>query len=270
MPEGRVSLITASNAHIRLARILSKVSTDVYPAKRMQREVSQKTRGYIVNNAKVREVENDLQNWMTNLPAHLRPGLDGWKDLTRYTKFKAYQTIRSLSPLILQRAQHLLRLAFIHVQITLYRPFLHYISQSRKDNLTSNQCYAYAATCVDVGRNAIYNARKMEKQDMLTGPYWFSIYTTFCATLALTFHVWENSEVENALETIKDAEYGRHVLTRLAYQSKAAESLSETLGVSLKPAIYHSFVAELILRLRSFLHGYLGDLGMTSSTQDRN
>ena len=80
----------------------------------------------------------------------------------------------------------------------------------------------------------------MGKQDILTGPYWFSIYTTFCTTLSLTFHVWENAEVENALETIKDAEYGRHVLTRLAYQSKAAESLSQTLGVSLRPEIYHS------------------------------
>lgn len=79
----------------------------------------------------------------------------------------------------------------------------------------------------------------MEKQDILSGPYWFSIYTTFCATLALTYHVWENAEVENALETIKDAEYGRHVLTRLAYQSTAAESLSETLGVSLDPDTYH-------------------------------
>jgi hypothetical protein len=73
----------------------------------------------------------------------------------------------------------------------------------------------------------------MEKHDILSGPYWFSIYTTFCATLSLIFHVWENAEVENALETIKDAEYGRHVLTRLAYQSTAAESLSETLAVSL-------------------------------------
>jgi hypothetical protein len=270
MPEGRVSLITASNAHIRLAYILGRVSTDVYPAKRMQREASQKTRAYVVNNAKVREVENDLRSWMTSLPTYLRPGSASSKDLIRYTKFKMYQTLGWSSPLILQRAQHLLRLAFTHVQITLYKPFLHYISQSRKDNVTSNQCYAYAAACVDVGRNTIYNARQMEKQDILAGPYWFSIYTTFCATLALTFHVWENAEVVNALETIKDAEYGRHVLTRLAYQSTAAESLSETLGVSLDPETYHSFVEELILRLRSFLHGYLGDLGMISSTQGRN
>lgn len=90
MPEGRVSLITASNAHIRLAYILGRVSTDVYPAKRMQREASQKTRAYVVNNAKVREVENDLRSWMTSLPTRLRPGSASSKDLIRYTKFKMY------------------------------------------------------------------------------------------------------------------------------------------------------------------------------------
>lgn len=88
MPERRVSLITASNAHIRLAYILGRVSTEVYPAKQMQREVSQKTRAYVVNNAKVREVENDLRSWMTSLPTHLRPGPASSKDLTRYTKLK--------------------------------------------------------------------------------------------------------------------------------------------------------------------------------------
>jgi hypothetical protein len=93
MPEGRISLITASNAHIRLAHILGRVATEVYPAKRMQREASEKTRAYVVNNAKVREVESDLQSWMTSLPNHLQPGPGSSKDLTRYTKFKIYQTL---------------------------------------------------------------------------------------------------------------------------------------------------------------------------------
>jgi hypothetical protein len=109
----------------------------------------------------------------------------------------------------------------------------------------------------------------MEKHDILSGPYWFSVYTTFCATLSLIFHVWENAEVENALETIKDAEYGRHVLTRLAYQSTAAESLSETLAVSLN----HTHIIALLganFKVRSFLHVYLRDLGNTSSAQGQN
>jgi hypothetical protein len=128
--------------------------------------------------------------------------------------------------------QHLLRHAFTHVQLVLYRPFLHYISSSRAGTPTSGQCYAYAAACVDVGRNLIHNLGEMEKQNTLAGPYWFSIYTTFCATLALVFYVWENADAQGTLQTLKDAEYGRDVLVKLSYKSVAAVRHSETLAVS--------------------------------------
>jgi hypothetical protein len=121
------------------------------------------------------------------------------------------------------------------VQLVLYRPFLHYISFSKTGEPASGQCYAYAAACVDVGRNVIHNAREMEKQNAPTGPYWFSIYTTFCATLALGFYVWENADIQCTLQTLKDAEYGRDILVKLSYKSIAAVRHSETLAVSLKP-----------------------------------
>ncbi|KAJ5612784.1 hypothetical protein N7510_005978 [Penicillium lagena] len=212
MPDGQVSMMAGVNAHTRLIQILGKIVTEVYPAKRMENEASKSTRAYIVSDAKVREVDRALQYWARSLPMHFQPGADSSKELLRI--------------------QHLLRLAFTHVQISLYKPFLHYISCSRTDTPTSNQCYAYAAACVDVGRNIIHNARQMEKHDMLNGPYWFSIYTTFCATLSLVFYVWENSGVQEALKTLKDAEYGRDVLAKLAYKSTAAGSHSETLAVS--------------------------------------
>jgi hypothetical protein len=134
--------------------------------------------------------------------------------------------------------QHLLRLAFTHAQLVLYRPFLHYISCSKTETPTSGQCYTYAAACVDVGRNAIHNAREMEKHNMLAGPYWFSIYTTFCATLALVFYVWENAKVQGTLQTLKDAEYGRDVLVKLSSKSTAAARHSETLAVSFSPLLH--------------------------------
>jgi hypothetical protein len=135
--------------------------------------------------------------------------------------------------------QHLLRLAFTHVQLVLYRPFLHYISYSKTENPTNGQCYAYAAACVDVGRNVIHNAREMKKQNILAGPYWFSIYTTFCATLSLVFYVWENADDLGTLQTLKDAEYGRDILVKLAYKSMAAARHSETLAVSFGP-LFHT------------------------------
>ena len=155
---------------------------------------------------------------------------------------------------ILSRAQHLLRLAFTHVQIVLYKPFLHYISCSRTDTATTGQCYAYAAACVDVSRNIIHNARQLEKQDTLDVPHWFSIYTTFCATLSLVFYVWENAEVEGTLQTLKDAEYGRDVLGKLAYKSTAAGSHSETLAVRFKSIwTTNSIINPCRLSFRDFL-----------------
>lgn len=127
---------------------------------------------------------------------------------------------------------HLLRHAYNHVQLVLYRPFLHYISSSLPQTSTSTQCYAYAAACVDASRNVIYNLREMEKLNPITGPYWFSIYTTFCAVLALLFYVWENADTQGIEQSLRDAEYGRDVLEKLAHRSVAAARHAETIAVS--------------------------------------
>ncbi|KAH8651504.1 fungal-specific transcription factor domain-containing protein [Tricladium varicosporioides] len=210
MPDGQISRMAGFNAHTKLGQILGKVVTNVYPTKCMHKDAAEKPRAYIVNDGTVREVERDLQRWARNLPLQLLPGVD--------------------SPRKLLKMQHLLRLAFTHVQLVLYRPFLHYISHARPETPTSDQCYTYAAACVDVGRNVIHNTREMEKLNAVVAPYWFSIYTTFCATLSLVFYVWENSNVQGTLQTLKDAEYGRDVLVKLAYRSLSAARHSEALS----------------------------------------
>ncbi|KAH6666417.1 fungal-specific transcription factor domain-containing protein, partial [Halenospora varia] len=210
MPDGQISTMASLNAHTKLGQILGKIVTNVYPTKRMHRDATEKPRAYEVKDGTVREVERELQQWARNLPMQLLPGVD--------------------SPQKLLRVQHLLRLAFTHVQLVLYRPFLHYISCARPETPTSDQCYTYAAACVDVGRNVIHNTREMEKQNAVAGPYWFSIYTTFCATLSLVFYVWENADVQGTLQTLKDAEYGRDVLVKLAYRSISAARHSEALA----------------------------------------
>ncbi|KAF4634789.1 hypothetical protein G7Y89_g3317 [Cudoniella acicularis] len=234
MPEGQISTIASFNAHSKLGQILGKIVTNVYSTKRMHRDATEEPRAYVVDDGKVREVERDLQQWARDLPMQLQPGAD--------------------SPQKLLRVQHLLRLAFTHVQLVLYRPFLHYISSARPETSTSDQCYAYAAACVDVGRNVIHNTREMEKQDAIAGPYWFSIYTTFCTTLALAFYVWENAEVQGALQTLKDAEYGRDVLVKLAYKSISAARHSETLAVSFEPLIR---VLEILLTIIQTIFNHL-------------
>jgi hypothetical protein len=74
----------------------------------------------------------------------------------------------------------------------------------------------------------------MEEKNVLSGPYWFSIYTTFCATISLLFTVWENAEAEEGSQTLKDAECGRAVLFGLSSKSAAATKNMEMLSVSPK------------------------------------
>ena len=76
MPPGRVSLITATNAHTKLLFILQKVVKYIYPIKGMASSENKTQPSYMVSHAKIREIERDLQVWMENLPMALRPGGD--------------------------------------------------------------------------------------------------------------------------------------------------------------------------------------------------
>ena len=74
MPPGRVSVITATNAHTRLLFVLQKVVKYIYPIKGMVSSDKKAQQTYMVSHAKIREIERDLQVWMENLPMALRPG----------------------------------------------------------------------------------------------------------------------------------------------------------------------------------------------------
>ena len=74
MPQGRISLVTAFNAHNRLVNILLKTVRDIYPSKGVDDGPG---RSYAVSHEKVREIEQDLQRWLEELPAGLRPGSEG-------------------------------------------------------------------------------------------------------------------------------------------------------------------------------------------------
>ena len=71
MPPGKTSVITAFNAHIKLVKILAKTVKYVYPLQTMR---VHSEHAFVVRHAKIREVEQDLQQWMEDLPMALRPG----------------------------------------------------------------------------------------------------------------------------------------------------------------------------------------------------
>ena len=131
----------------------------------------------------------------------------------------------------ISRVQQLLRMAYAHVQMILYRPFLHYVSQFSQRESADKRSYACAAACVSVSRNIIHITAEMKKRGMLNGAYWFTMYTTFFAILSLVFFVLENPESPASKDIYKEAMEGKDTLASLAKRSMAADRCTVTLAV---------------------------------------
>ena len=153
--------------------------------------------------------------------------------------------------LTLNRVQQLLRLAYAHVQMMLYRPFLHYVSNKSGRNKTIDErSYACAAACVSVSRNVVHICTEMKKRGLLIGAYWFTMYTTFFSILSLVFFVLENPDKPGSQEILADANDGKDTLNGLAQRSQAADRCSVVLRVSQTNLHKHTLclLADLTLK----------------------
>ncbi|KAL5388762.1 hypothetical protein DPSP01_002868 [Paraphaeosphaeria sporulosa] len=209
MPEGKISIMHASNAHVKIVRILSKICKYVYPTKGTQ-SGGKHSVTYSVSYAKIREIEQSMQQWLDELPMALKPGGE--------------------APPIILRVQQLLRMAFAHAQLLLYRPFLHYVSSSERSKASVDQrAFACASACISVSRNIIHISAEMKKRGLLVGAYWFSMYTTFFAIISILYFVLENPTSQTSRELFRDALEGKELLDYFAKRSLAADRCSETL-----------------------------------------
>ncbi|KAL8657826.1 MAG: hypothetical protein Q9226_001530 [Calogaya cf. arnoldii] len=208
MPTGKTSVVAAFNAHVGLVSLLAKTIRYVYPLHTMR---SKSKHAYVVSHSKIREVEQDLQRWMEDLPMGLRQGGE--------------------APPEVIRVQQLLRLSYGHIQMILYRPFLHYASQSIQARSMDKRSYACAAACVSVSRNIIHITSEMKRNGLLSGAYWFAMYTTLFAVLSLVFYVIENPRNAASQEILRDAHEGKDTLASLAPRSMAADRSSQYLAL---------------------------------------
>lgn len=209
MPEGSISVMSAFNAHTRIVQVLSKICRYVYPIKGTQ-SGGKNSVTYTVKYSKIRELEQDLAQWLDELPMALKPGGE--------------------APHIIIKVQQLLRMAFGHAQLLLYRPFLHYVSSTYKDNTTDQRAFACASACVSVSRNIIHITAEMRRRGLLAGAYWFSMYTTFFAIVSILYFVLENPNSPTSLELLRDAAEGKEVLAYFAKRSMAADRCSSALN----------------------------------------
>ncbi|KAK4225515.1 putative transcriptional regulatory protein [Podospora fimiseda] len=212
-PPATPSFFQAFNAHNRLMCILSKVVKYIYPIKGVEECVNQgaSTLTYMISYSRIKEIERELQEWLEQLPPHWRPGPDG--------------------PIEVIRVRTLLRFAYAHVQMMLYRPFLHYISAGMASGKQiDDRYYNCAAAGISVARNIVHIGIEIQKQAVLIGPYWFILYSEFFAILSLIFYVLENPDKEGSADIFADAKAGREVIATLAQRSMAADRITNALN----------------------------------------
>jgi hypothetical protein len=71
---------------------------------------------------------------------------------------------------------------------------------------------------------------------VLSGAYWFTIYTTFFAILSLVFFVLENPDKPGSQEILAEATAGKNALRDFAKTSMGADRCNTVLTVSLAEA----------------------------------
>jgi hypothetical protein len=113
-------------------------------------------------------------------------------------------------------------MSYLHVQMMLYRPFVHYISYQKQKGCDKHS-YGIATACVDVARKIIHTTEQMQKHGLLNGAYWFTIYTTFFSIITLVYYVMAGPPDHNTLEIQKTAEVGLECLNSIKDRSMAAK-----------------------------------------------
>ncbi|CAG59674.1 uncharacterized protein GVI51_G08679 [Nakaseomyces glabratus] len=189
-----------ANEHTKLFMILGDILKHLYPIKKINIFISHKT---------VTDLELKLKMWLEELPRELVPNA------------------HDIHPQY-ERANKLLHLAFLHVQLILYRPFIHYISKNVIKTEEDELSYLRANNSIKVSRTVVHLAQDMLKNNLLTGSYWYACYTIFYSVAGLLFYIHEaekpnTNNTDEYYEILKDANVGREVLIKLKDSSMAAE-----------------------------------------------
>ncbi|GMM56722.1 Asg1 protein [Maudiozyma humilis] len=196
---GVLSSVAVSNHHTKLIMILNDIVKDLYPIKKTSNIISHET---------VTNLEAKLQNWIDQLPPEMKP--NGKNISQKY-----------------ERANKLLHLSFLHVQIILYRPFIHYVSHKYRASSPDPLSLQRARNCINVSRAVVTLAQDTLNKSLIAGSYWYANYTIFYSVAGLLFytHEAEPYDKESAREyydILKDAEVGRNLLMRMKDTSMAA------------------------------------------------
>ncbi|KAI7057644.1 hypothetical protein KC352_g44164, partial [Hortaea werneckii] len=89
------------------------------------------------------------------------------------------------------RSQLMLRMYYAHVQMVLYRPFLHHaLKDVRRSSRVSMKAYACGSACIKASMQVVWLAERMEASDLFNAAHWFVTlivaFTAACLVLFVT------------------------------------------------------------------------------------
>ncbi|KAE8444750.1 hypothetical protein EG329_014310 [Mollisiaceae sp. DMI_Dod_QoI] len=192
-------------AHIKLVKIMRRIVKQIYP-----RTLRPGTgRAYRVNYGRIIKFEAELDEWFKNIPAPSQ------------SESLQQETLRT---------QLLLRLAYAHVQMVLYRPFILHVIRTTPSDPPEMRSFACASACIKAAMQIVWLVEELETRGLLISAYWFTVYITFFAVMALCMFIISNPDDPTVDDALGAAEKGRRILTRLATNSVPAEKCVASLG----------------------------------------
>ncbi|KAL7952587.1 fungal-specific transcription factor domain-containing protein [Trichoderma compactum] len=231
-PPNAVCYSSGLICYSRLHNILRKVLKDIYPRKgRVSAEVCG-SMNYTVRVDKIREIEQELEKWVTTIPLGYRLGT-------------YYQ-----GPAI-QRAQFVLALTYSYVQLRLYRPFLHCDIETADYTKTGHHISLSpcASACIQACHNIIELCQDMCRWGLLTEASWPAIrFLTSCMLTLLYITIMHQDSYEK--DTLfKSLVMGRkllHNMEKRSSQSRRSNTILKIIISSL--SIKYDHIRENLMK----------------------
>ncbi|CDO92800.1 unnamed protein product [Kluyveromyces dobzhanskii CBS 2104] len=207
-PSGKLSSVGMNNEHTKLILIMNDTHKILYPMSLTVTSISHDA---------ISKLEGKLASWLKGLPFQLQPDFVPTNE----------ESLPYLKP------NRYLHLDFLHVQIMLYRPFIHYLVLDAEKFPSHNFQILMANKCINTARKVIRLAVEMDQQEVLNAVYWFSIHTIFFSVACLLYFLHQMKLKDSKLidaDTEKDFKDGFNLLLKLKNVSLASSKTFEVLN----------------------------------------
>ena len=159
-------------------------------------------------------------------------------------------------------SQLMLRMYYAHVQMVLYRPFLHHaLKDVRRSSRVSLKAYACGSACIKAAMQVVWLAERMEASNLFNAAHWFVTlivaFTAACLVLFVTSNQGDPTvnETAEAVQRIRDlcSRHAQHntSMRRCLHFLEVRESLASTSFVHVPDRAAEQAAAEVLTALGS-------------------